>query len=187
VKRLTNPYRPRRENACTNGRMDDKQLSQLIRRCLQHADAIYVRQKRNRGISRKGNGGVITRQQLLVLSAIEQYGCPTLTSLVRITGIDRSTLTEMIQRMAARGYVEGSSSPHQVRAKAVSVTDLGLKELRRARALSDEADQLLLAGLSAAGRRKLLKLLAMLSRALEASTSTSSRRHRSHHIDRADL
>ncbi|WP_018149218.1 MarR family winged helix-turn-helix transcriptional regulator [Henriciella marina] len=72
-------------------------------------------------LSRQG----LTLRQFAVLAALAAQGGQSQSSLVDRTGIDRSTLAEMVRRMEAAGYIERVTSPEDARAKAVSLLPKG--------------------------------------------------------------
>ena len=82
------------------------------------------------------------------------------TDLVAITGIDRSTLAEMIRRMIDKGLLDRERTESDQRANAVRIAMAGRKALRAARTASDRVERTLLSGLSAGDRTKLVKILA---------------------------
>ena len=63
--------------------------SHLLRRCVQYANDLF---------SRESSTSDLTKQQFTVLAAVEQNEGISQTDLVGLTGIDRSTLAEMIRR-----------------------------------------------------------------------------------------
>ena len=64
--------------------------SLLIRRCQQFYSDLYARETGARDL---------TKQQFIVLCALEDHEGASQTALVEMTGIDRSTLAEMVRRM----------------------------------------------------------------------------------------
>ena len=71
-------------------------------------------------------GGVqITQRQFAVLCAVEANEGLTQTQLVQATGIDRSTLAELVSRMASKGLLVREKAPGDARANAVRLTDAG--------------------------------------------------------------
>ena len=89
----------------------DKSPSHLLHRALQLALDIYAEELGASGI---------TQRQFAVLSAVEAYEGLTQTDLVKITGIDRSTLADMATRMITKGLLERQRSAADARANAVS-------------------------------------------------------------------
>jgi MarR family transcriptional regulator, temperature-dependent positive regulator of motility len=134
----------------------DKSPSHLLHRALQLALDIYA--------DEQGDGGV-TQRQYAVLAAVEAYEGLTQTDLVKITGIDRSTLADMAARMIAKGLLERRRSSSDARANAVSLTDAGRLALAQAKPRMAAADARLLKLVSTAKREALTDVLRDLIRA----------------------
>lgn len=94
----------------------DLSPSHLLHRAQQAASDFYAQEF--------GANGV-TQRQLAVLSAVAAREGLTQTELVRSTGIDRSTLAEMIARMTAKGLLARIKSESDSRANSVSLTESG--------------------------------------------------------------
>ena len=128
----------------------DKSPSHLLHRALQLALDIYA--------DEFGSSG-LTQRQYAVLAAVETKDGPTQTDLVRITGIDRSTLADMAARMIVKGLLERQRSASDARANAVHLTDAGRMALEDARPKMAAADARLLKLLSGGKRETLTGLL----------------------------
>lgn len=87
----------------------------------------------------------LTLRQFAVLAALAAEEGQSQSSLVDRTGIDRSTLAEMVRRMEASGYIERTTSPEDARAKAVSLLAKGREVYEAALPGVEAADQELLA------------------------------------------
>ncbi len=131
----------------------------LLRRCMQYANDLF---------SREPGASELTKQQFTVLAAVEQNEGVSQTDLVGITGIDRSTLAEMIRRMTERGLLACERTESDARANAVQIAPSGRKALRGARAANDRVDKGFLAGLPAAERAKFVKMLILIVAHAEA-------------------
>jgi DNA-binding MarR family transcriptional regulator len=127
--------------------------SHLLRRCVQYANDLF---SQSHGISD------LTKQQFTVLAAVEQNEGKSQTDLVGITGIDRSTLAEMIRRMIDRGLLDRERTETDQRANAVRIAAAGKKALRTARTASERVERALLAGLPASERAKFIRMLTTL-------------------------
>src|SRR6266478_8277816 len=125
--------------------------SHLLRRCVQYANDLF---------SRESGGNDLTKQQFTVLAAVEQNEGMSQTDLVNLTGIDRSTLAEMIRRMIEKGLLDRERTEADQRANAVRLATLGRKGLRSARLASERVERTLLSALPAGDRTKLVKMLA---------------------------
>ena len=138
----------------------EKSPSHLLHRALQLALDIYA--------DEQGEGGV-TQRQYAVLAAVEAFEGLTQTDLVKITGIDRSTLADMAARMIAKGLLERQRSLSDARAIAVSLTQAGRLALAEAKPKMAAADARLLRLLSGAKREALTGALRDLVRAGDAA------------------
>ncbi len=134
----------------------DKSPSHLLHRALQLALDLYAEEL--------GDAGV-TQRQYAVLAAVEAHEGLTQTDLVRITGIDRSTLADMAARMITKGLLERQRSASDARANAVSLTEAGREALTLVKPRMAAADARLLALLGAARRVALTDALRELIRA----------------------
>ncbi|MCQ8185768.1 MarR family winged helix-turn-helix transcriptional regulator [Parvularcula maris] len=92
----------------------------LLRRAQQYADDLYKKEV--------GTGG-LTARQFTVLHAISEQEGLSQTDLVRKTGIDRSTLADMIARLGKKGYVARQRTKDDARANAVKLSASGKKVL----------------------------------------------------------
>ncbi len=118
--------------------------SHLLHRALQRALDIYAEEF--------GEGGV-TQRQFAVLAAADERDGTTQADLVRITGIDRSTLADMARRMIGKGLLERERSNLDARANTVRLTEVGRQALAEARPKMATADARLLKLISGGGRR----------------------------------
>jgi len=125
--------------------------SHLLHRVLQLALDIYAEES--------GNGG-ITQRQYAVLAAVAENEGVTQTGLVRATGIDRSTLADMVARMITKGHLERQRSDQDARANTVSLTPAGAAVLEDSRPKVAMADARILALLKPSKREGFLELLA---------------------------
>ena len=122
----------------------DQSPSHLLHRALQRALDIYAE-----GF---GDAG-ITQRQFAVLAAADEHEGATQADLVRITGIDRSTLADMVRRMIGKGLLERERSNLDARANAVRLTEAGRAVLADAWPKMAAADGRLLKLMSGGGRR----------------------------------
>src|SRR4051812_40392653 len=122
----------------------DRSPSHLLHRALQRALDIYAEEF---------GEAAITQRQFAVLAAAEAHEGATQADLVRITGIDRSTLADMARRMIGKGLLERERSNVDARANAVRLTDAGREILTDARPKMAGADARLLKLISGHGRR----------------------------------
>jgi DNA-binding MarR family transcriptional regulator len=139
--------------------------SHLIRRCQQFYGDLYARESGSREL---------TKQQFTLLAALEHHDGVSQTVLVEVTGIDRSTLAEMVRRMLEKGLLSRERTEEDQRANAVAISPSGKKALRSARNASDRAERALLEALPAAERPKFVKFLAQIAQAADSHASNGN-------------
>jgi DNA-binding MarR family transcriptional regulator len=143
----------------------DASPSHLLHRVLQLALDIYAEET---GV------GAITQRQFAVLTAVARNEGLTQTDLVKATGIDRSTLADMVARMITKGLLERERSSVDARANTVRLTEQGRAELDGAKPKVDAADRRILALLPQGKRDSFLNVLrAMTRRAEEAQAEAA--------------
>ncbi|HEV2652532.1 MAG TPA: MarR family winged helix-turn-helix transcriptional regulator [Rhizomicrobium sp.] len=147
----------------TNGSFElSESPSHLLKRCSQYFGDLYAHEAGN---------SELTKQQFTLLAALEHNDGVSQTALVEITGIDRSTLAEMVRRMLERGLLSRERTEEDQRTNALIITPVGRKSLRSARSASERADKALLDALPAAERQRFVRLLSQMAVAAEAFAS----------------
>ena len=134
--------------------------SHLMHRVLQLALDIYAEEAGPDGL---------TQRQFAVLEAVSVRSGLTQTDLVKATGIDRSTLADLVARMTSKGLLERERSALDARAKAVRLSEAGQAALEAARPRVEAADKRILALLPKARREGFLDLLTSLTEAADAA------------------
>ncbi|CAN5150596.1 hypothetical protein BH09PSE1_BH09PSE1_16510 [soil metagenome] len=134
--------------------------SHLMHRVLQLALDIYSEEA--------GTDGP-TQRQFAVMEAVSAKSGLTQTDLVRATGIDRSTLADLVARMTTKGLLERERSAVDARAKAVKLSEAGTALLISARPRVEAADRRILALLPKGKRDGFIELLADLANAADAA------------------
>lgn len=132
--------------------------SHLLHRVLQRAVGIYAEEM---------GAETLTQRQFAVLTAAAAIENPSQTDLVALTGIDRSTLAELVARMIDKGLLQRERSADDGRAKTVRPTDAGLAALGHARPRVKAADKRILSLLPKPKRETFLKLLVRLAEEAE--------------------
>jgi DNA-binding MarR family transcriptional regulator len=89
----------------------------------------------------------LTPRQLAVLVTVSQNEGLSQTGLVERTGIDRSTLADIVRRMQRKGLLQRRRTKEDARAYAVKLTDDGRKALRTAEPLARRVDDRILEAL----------------------------------------
>jgi DNA-binding MarR family transcriptional regulator len=139
--------------------------SHLLRRAEQFAAEIFLKAEIPDGV---------TLRQSVLLAAIAEADGASQSDLVSATGVDRSTLAEMMARMEQKGFIVRAAAEDDGRAKSVSLTAEGRRRLEGALPAMREVDKALLAALPA-GRRSAFKstllTLADAANAMHAETA----------------
>jgi DNA-binding MarR family transcriptional regulator len=113
--------------------------------------------------------GFITPRQLAILIAVSENEGLNQTNVVERTGIDRSTLAEIVSRLVRKGLLQRRRSREDTRAKMLRLTDEGRRLLNAADPVARNVDALLLAVLPTAQRKPFLAALQAIVRSLEAA------------------
>jgi len=150
--------------------------SHLLRRCNQFFGDLFVQEAGDKNL---------TRQQYLVLTALDQHDGASQTMLVEATGVDRSTLADMVRRMLARGLLSRSRTERDARANALSITPAGRRALRSARLASERAERRLLEPLLPSERTRFVKSLALIAAAADQFVETGVVHHHKKPVARA--
>lgn len=108
----------------------------------------------------------LTPRQYAVLVTVSANEGLSQTGLVERTGIDRSTLADIVRRMLKKGLLQRRRTREDARAYAVKLTDEGWRVMKAADVSAQRADERILAALPAKQRDQLLDDLATLVDAL---------------------
>lgn len=128
----------------------NRSATHLLHRACQRAADIFADEARRGGL---------TPRQFVVLTAVSHQEGLTQAELVGRTGIDRSTLADIVARLLSRGLIQRRRARDDARAYAIKLSAQGTKALKRARPAAEAADSILLAGLTPAKRQDLLESL----------------------------
>jgi MarR family transcriptional regulator, lower aerobic nicotinate degradation pathway regulator len=101
--------------------------------------------------------------QFAVLSVIDTQPGLTQQALVEATGIDPSSMVQLLDALSEAGLAERRPHPTDRRKRAVHLTDQGRDALRRARGAATEVGEATFAPLAPEERRQLHALLRKLS------------------------
>lgn len=108
--------------------------------------------------------GAITLRQFAALAAVAENPGKSQADLARITGIDRSTLAELVARIEKRGWVTRLDSTTDKRANAVRMTPAGEQILNAAKLSAKAADAAILDALPRTKRKTFLNTLTKLAK-----------------------
>jgi MarR family transcriptional regulator, temperature-dependent positive regulator of motility len=133
--------------------------SHLLRRAEQFAAEIFLKASLTDSI---------TLRQAVLLAAIAEAEGASQSDLVSATGVDRSTLAEMMARMERKGLIARSASEADGRAKSVSLTNEGRRRLNAAMPAMREVDKALVGAIPANRRAAFRATLLALAEAADA-------------------
>lgn len=135
-----------------------KSPGHLLRRAQQYAHDLYSKEV--------GSNGP-TPRQFEVLHVVAQNEGLSQTDLVRHTGIDRSTLADMIARMMKKGLLSRKRTKEDARANAVSITAAGKRMLKGAESKVNKSDSAVISVLPKTQQAAFMKALTAYADALD--------------------
>jgi DNA-binding MarR family transcriptional regulator len=106
----------------------------LLHRASHKADSIFLQTA----------GAFITPRQFIILAAVAEKPGLNQNAIVDETGIDRSSVAELVQKLAKRGLLRRRRTKKDSRAYAVRLTANGQEALRRLLPAAREADRAIL-------------------------------------------
>lgn len=92
---------------------------------------------------------VLTPRQYFVLATIREEAGASQTTIVRRTGIDRSTLSDIVRRLGRKGLLERERNDNDARAYSIRLTEAGQQALDNAEPVVQAAEERLLSILPA--------------------------------------
>ncbi len=104
----------------------------------------------------------LTPRQYAVLTVLSEHEMASQTDIVAITGIDRSTLADIVKRLLQRGLLSRRRSKLDARAYAVRLTPAGQATLRVADPAADRAGERILRLIPPSRRADLIATLNVL-------------------------
>ncbi|MEM7636147.1 MAG: MarR family winged helix-turn-helix transcriptional regulator [Pseudomonadota bacterium] len=133
-------------------------VSFWLKRAAQYSADLYS--------DRRGKSG-LTQRQFTVLEAVFHNEGQSQTTLVRETGIDRSTLADLVNRLETHGYLSRKRSDKDARVNFVSLTEAGRDMLLNAQPQVSLVDQALVEALPERNRKAFVASLQVLSEKLD--------------------
>ena len=124
--------------------------SHLLHRAGQCAEEIFQVEMGDRDL---------TPRQLAILIAVAEDEGASQTELVERTGIDRSTLADLVRRLQRKRLLDRRRKKEDTRTYAVKLTDEGRRMLRAAEPLARRVDQRVLDALSSRQRKDFIDAL----------------------------
>lgn len=113
------------------------------------------------------NSGLTPRQYAVLVTVAHNEGLSQ-TQLVEKTGIDRSTLADIVRRMLRKGLLQRRRTREDARAYAVKVTEDGWRLLRSTEPTARRVDDKILGALPDAQREQFVRDLSAIVEALSA-------------------
>ena len=129
-------------------------VGHLLRRSQQRAVDLFVEEV--------GEDGPTPRQFAVLLSVHQNPGISQ-TDLVRMTGIDRSTLTEILRRLGRRGLIRRERQAGDRRTNALHLTAEGRTAMEAAIDAVERAQERILEPIPAGERRAAVRVLERLA------------------------
>lgn len=124
----------------------------LARRFQQIAVAVFLAEVEQAGYD-------LTPVQYAALVAIGANPGIDQVTLAGLIAYDRTTITGVVDRLEQKEFVVRQASTHDRRARELKITDAGQRTLRRVSPAVEEAQQLMLRGLTKREAKELLRLL----------------------------
>jgi len=137
----------------------EKSAYHLVRRAGQYGADIYAVHKKSKDL---------TPRQFAVLLTVAQNESISQIGLVDKTGIDRSTLADLVKRLVDRGLLQRRRTKEDARANALRISANGRRALNASQTAAAHADAGILAALPTDRRKGFLQDLEMISSALDA-------------------
>ena len=135
------------------GKPLDRSAMHLLHRAGQFATDAFMAEAHSSGL---------TPRQFAVVTTIAEEEGLTQTELVERTGIDRSTLAEIVGRLLGRGLIHRKRAKEDARAYAIKLTAQGWKSLREAEPAATATDTRLLGALPPSKRQDFIDLLGLI-------------------------
>ena len=101
----------------------------------------------------------VTPRQFAALAKLDDLGSVSQNQLGRLTAMDPATISGVVARLAARGYVAQSADPRDGRLLALGLTEAGAAAIRAMKEVAAEVSQRTLAHLSEEEAAAFLKAL----------------------------
>ncbi|MEL6298620.1 MAG: MarR family transcriptional regulator [Pseudomonadota bacterium] len=155
-------------NNAANGNASPTSILHLLHRASQSADDL---------LSNKLGDVLLTPRQFTVLEAVANASEVSQTALVDITGIDRSTLADIVKRLVDAGFLKRERTVRDARMYAVQLTDAGRETLDQARPIAHGVASAVLDPVSQEDRDRLIAALDVITQTLGpvASARVSAR------------
>lgn len=118
--------------------------------------------------------GDLTPRQYAILVTVAQNEGLSQTQLVDKTGIDRSTLADIVLRLLKKGLLQRRRTKDDARAYSVKLTDEGFRVLKSAEPMARKVDDRILAALPGQQRERFVQDLNTIVKALGTAFLTQN-------------
>ena len=162
---LGQPGRKRKKSAGARADTVDKSVIHLLHRASQRASEMFAQETRDFDL---------TARQYAVITTVAQHEGLSQTDLVRITGIDRSTLADVVQRLLKRGVIQRERTTQDGRTYAVSLSREGRELLKSIKPYARRADRLVLSCLGDEDGKLVTQILGKLLRKVDDDGANGS-------------
>src|SRR5271165_6207350 len=159
----TQPPKKRKKTASVRPDAIDRSIIHLLHRASQRASEIFALETR---------AFDLTARQFAVIATVAQHEGLSQTDLVRLTGIDRSTLADVVHRLLRRGIIQRERTMEDGRTYAVRLTEEGREMLDSIKPHARRADRAVLAHLGDEEGKAAAQALGRLLRRGESSASS---------------
>jgi DNA-binding MarR family transcriptional regulator len=117
----------------------------------------------------------LTPRQYAVLKAVAKSADLSQTALVDETGIDRSTLADIVRRLIRKGFLQRRRTAHDARMYAVRLTAAGADLLKSAEPAAKSTEERLLSALPSSQRSAMIEALRRIVATLEPDAVEASK------------
>jgi DNA-binding MarR family transcriptional regulator len=131
---------------------NDDMPGHLVRRFQQIAVAVFLSEVEEAGFD-------LTPVQYAALAAVGTNPGIDQVTLAGVIAYDRTTITGVVDRLVQKGLVVRQASPRDRRARALRITDVGETTLRAVTPAVEQAQRIMLRGLTEKEAREFMRLL----------------------------
>ncbi len=143
----------------------DRSMIHLLHRASQRATEIFALETRDFDI---------TARQYAVITTVAQHEGLSQTDLVRLTGIDRSTLADVVQRLLKRGIIQREKTTQDGRTYAVRLSSAGRDLLEAIKPHARRADHAVVSRLGEEDGKLASQILIRLLRQSELDAASAN-------------
>ena len=109
----------------------------------------------------------VTSTQYTVLLAAAQHDGLSQQDIINATGIDRSTVSQVVQLLTRKGLLKRRRTRHDARAYAISLTEAGRRLLQTSQPIVEQIEEALVEALPASRAKSFLSNLRTIVAAFE--------------------